>query len=95
MPIKSERTTKLMYSLDGNEFKKFSLDDIPSESQLEITTLADSPCPSDILYNPYEHTLTFDINTSHPLISRILHILYGKSNNWLRMHGYPMIRKVG
>lgn len=43
-------------------------------------------------YIPFFDVLEFSF-TAHISPSKLLHV-YGKSNNWLKMHGYPMIRRV-
>ena len=87
--------SKLMYSLDGKVFKNIS----------EIPTLASG----GIIDNSNElfgecgdkpelvGTIEFIHNRNYRRLIRLLQRLFpvpsNKSNNWLRMHGYPMIRK--
>ncbi|MFA5715111.1 MAG: hypothetical protein WC998_05200 [Candidatus Paceibacterota bacterium] len=90
MPTKTINN-KLFYSVDGKEFKEFSgIDDI-GNPELKTTTLADRQSMYDLFYKP--HTVTFMFNRSYILASRFCHVLCGKSNNWLRLHGYPMVRR--
>jgi hypothetical protein len=54
---------------------------------VDIETESDSA--SD--YIPFLDDLEFSF-TAHISPSKLLRV-YGKSNNWLKMHGYPMIRR--
>ena len=55
---------------------------------VDIETGSDST--SD--YTPFFDVLEFSF-TAHISPSKLLYVS-GKSNNWLKMHGYPMIRRV-
>lgn len=89
-------TQKLMYSLDGEEFKEIKAEDFVTDPEIELTTLADENAMRGFYENFCKpHTFTLEIVGPHVLTSRILFRLAGKSNNWLRMHWYPMIRKKG
>lgn len=85
---------KLMYSLDGKKFKPLeSILDLPDE--LETFTLDDQEAFNETMkVLNRQHTVTIRIDNSHLLTSKILYVLAGKSNNWLRRHGIPMRRKA-
>ena len=91
MPLKSK--AKLICSLDGKEFKPLeSILDLPEE--LDTFTLDDQEAFNETMkVLNRQHTVTIRIDNSHLLTSKILYVLAGKSNNWLRRHGLPMIRR--
>ena len=93
MPTKTINN-KLFYSVDGKEFREFKgIGDIEG-AELETTTLADQQAMNDLFEAFYKpHTVTYSFNNSFVLASKFLHVLCGKSNNWLRLHGLPMVRR--
>lgn len=85
---------KLMYSIDGKEFIEIS--EIP-----DLATAAEETDCKNVDWFRHPQELTFSCGV-HPLMlyrifmDELTFIRYcqaTKSNNWLRRHGLPMIRR--
>lgn len=88
-----DENTKLMYSIDGKEFKEIS--EIPNLA----TAAEETDCENiEWLRHPQELTFACDINPLQLLgifLDEPTLKMYARTltNNWLRRHGLPMRRK--
>ncbi len=89
---------KLMYSIDGKEFRE--LIEIPSLS--DTVEQADIPIDMDWFRHPQEMTMSFTSKISQFTLwsifmdkaTLIKYCQSIQSNNWLRRHGLPMRRRL-
>lgn len=82
-----------------------SLDDFPDVNQPEMNrfyyreNLSPSPVPDDLscITSKCPKELSFDAELSEEQTTKLIRIIvnpaYRRSNNWLKMHKYPMRRK--
>ncbi len=76
------------------KFYKYTLDGKYTEvgpiTEITLTTSESTDCPYEPMAFKGNESFSFTVNISKSQVLR----LCGYSNNWLKMHGYPMIRRV-
>lgn len=89
--IELEPGQLFMISPDGTKIWTGSIGEgipkVPIQyDDMSFDEIIDLPCPDADTTFEFEGKIMMNP-------SKILYYLMGRSNNWLRMHGYPMVRK--
>jgi hypothetical protein len=86
MPYKNEEEKELSFSCDGGKtFQK-----INEVSSITARSFDGESIIVNNMIAPQKSSMTIDFHTYET--SKILYSFFNRSNNWLRLHGFPMVK---